>query len=129
LVCVLIFPKLTRFPRCDLVSLCRHRLPGPLLNSQGVAVSHSVYWLGYGLDDRGSILSRGWFSYAFHCVSMGSVPYLASYPMGTGGSFPGWGIKQPGREADHPPPSSAEVKNVCSYTSTHPIRLHSLVLN
>jgi hypothetical protein len=27
-------------------------------------------------------------------------------------------VKQPGREADHSPPSSAEVKNVWSYTST-----------
>jgi hypothetical protein len=30
--------------------------------------------------------------------------------MGTGGSFPG-GKARPGRDADHPPPSSAEVKN------------------
>jgi hypothetical protein len=28
------------------------------------------------------------------------------------------GIKRPGREADHSPPSSAEVKNAWSYTST-----------
>jgi hypothetical protein len=28
------------------------------------------------------------------------------------------GIKRPGREADHSSPSSAEVKNVWSYTST-----------
>jgi hypothetical protein len=28
------------------------------------------------------------------------------------------GVKQPGREADHSPPSSAEVKNWWSYTST-----------
>jgi hypothetical protein len=27
------------------------------------------------------------------------------------------GVKRPGREADHSPPSSAEVKNVWSYTS------------
>jgi hypothetical protein len=27
------------------------------------------------------------------------------------------GVKRPGREADHPPPSSAEVKNAWSYTS------------
>jgi hypothetical protein len=27
------------------------------------------------------------------------------------------GVKQPGRETDHSPPSSAEVKNVWSYTS------------
>jgi hypothetical protein len=48
----------------------------------------------------------------------------ASYPMGTGGSFPG--VKRPGREADHSPPSSAEVKNSWSYTSTPPIR-HGVV--
>jgi hypothetical protein len=53
--------------------------------------------LGYGLDDRGS-----------------------------GVRFPAWvpgalslGVKRPrGREADHSPPSSAEVKNTWSYTST-----------
>jgi hypothetical protein len=28
------------------------------------------------------------------------------------------GVKRPGREADHSPPSSAEVNNVWSYTST-----------
>jgi hypothetical protein len=30
------------------------------------------------------------------------------------------GVKWPGREADHSPPSSAEVKNAWSYTSTPP---------
>jgi len=29
-------------------------------------------------------------------------------------------IRQPGHEADHPSPSSADVKNVSSYTSTLP---------
>jgi hypothetical protein len=36
--------------------------------------------------------------------------------MGTGVSF--LGVKRPGRDADHSPPSSAEVKNAWSYTST-----------
>jgi hypothetical protein len=39
------------------------------------------------------------------------------------------GIKRPGREADHLPPSSAEVNNTWSYTSTNPIRLHGVVLS
>jgi hypothetical protein len=39
------------------------------------------------------------------------------------------GVKRPGREADHTPPSSAEVKNVWSYTSTPPIRLDGVVLS
>jgi hypothetical protein len=42
--------------------------------------------------------------------------------MGTGGSY------RQGREADHSPPSSAEVKNAWSYTSTPPIFLHGVVL-
>jgi hypothetical protein len=33
---------------------------------------------------------------------------------------PSWGVKQPGCEVDGWPLSSAEVKNDCSYTSTHP---------
>jgi hypothetical protein len=37
--------------------------------------------------------------------------------------------KQPGREADHSPPSSAEVKNAWSYTSTLPISFHGVVLS
>jgi hypothetical protein len=37
-------------------------------------------------------------------------------------------VKRPGREADHSSPSSAEVKNAVSYTSTPPIRLHGVVL-
>jgi len=39
------------------------------------------------------------------------------------------GLKRPRREAYHSPPSSAEVKNAWSYTSTLPVRLHSVVLN
>jgi len=30
------------------------------------------------------------------------------------------GVKRPGREGDHSPPSSAEIKNAWSYTSTPP---------
>jgi hypothetical protein len=39
------------------------------------------------------------------------------------------GVKWPGCEADHSPPSSAEAKNAWSYTSTPPIRLHGVVLS
>jgi hypothetical protein len=38
-------------------------------------------------------------------------------------------VKWPGREADHSPLSSAEVKNAWSYTSTPPIRLYGVVLS
>jgi hypothetical protein len=39
------------------------------------------------------------------------------------------GIRRPGREAHHSPPSSAEAKNAWTYTSTPPIRLHGVVLS
>jgi hypothetical protein len=43
-----------------------------------------------------------------HRVQTGSETQLASYPASTRGSFPR--VKRPGREHDHSPPSSAEVK-------------------
>jgi hypothetical protein len=39
------------------------------------------------------------------------------------------GVKRPVPEADHSPPSSAEVKNAWSYTSTPPILLHGMVIS
>jgi hypothetical protein len=67
--------------------------------------------LGYGLNDRGSGLrfpaGAGNLS-LHHCVQNGSEAHPVSYPMGTSGIFPG--SKAAGREADHTPPFSAEVK-------------------
>jgi hypothetical protein len=37
------------------------------------------------------------------------------------------GVKRPRREADHSPPSSAEVKNAWRYTFTPSIHLHGVV--
>jgi hypothetical protein len=39
------------------------------------------------------------------------------------------GVQQQGREADHSPQSSVEVKNAWSYTSSPLIRLHGVVLS
>jgi hypothetical protein len=50
-----------------------------------------------------------------HHVQNGSGTHPASYPMGTRDFSVG--VKRPRREADHSPPSSAEVKNAQSYTS------------
>jgi hypothetical protein len=60
---------------------------------------------GYGLDGPG-IESR-WGARFFAHVQTGPGAQPASCTMGTG-SFPG--VKRPGRGADHPPPSSAEVR-------------------
>jgi hypothetical protein len=44
------------------------------------------------------------------CVQTGSEVHPASCTMGTGGPFPE-AKARPRRDADHSPPSSAEVKN------------------
>jgi hypothetical protein len=67
--------------------------------------------LGYGLEDRGSRVrfpaGTGNFS-LHHCVQDGSGAHSASYPMLPGALS--LGVKRPGREADHSPPSSVGVK-------------------
>jgi hypothetical protein len=66
----------------------------------------------YGLDDKAIEVRfpTGVEDFSSSpCVQTGSGAHPASYPMGTGGSFPG-SKARPGRDADHSPPSSAEVK-------------------
>jgi hypothetical protein len=62
-----------------------------------------------------------------HRIQNSSRAHPASYPTGTRALS--LGVKRPGHEADHSLPSSAEVKNAWSYTSTPPIRLHDVVLS
>jgi hypothetical protein len=38
-------------------------------------------------------------------------------------------LKRPGREADHSPTTTVQVKKTWTYTSTPPIRLHGVVLS
>jgi hypothetical protein len=67
----------------------------------------------YGLDDRaiGVRSSAGVKDFSCSlCVQTGSGAHPASCTMSTGGPFPG-GKARPGRDADHSPPSSAEVEN------------------
>jgi hypothetical protein len=67
----------------------------------------------YGLDDRTigvrSLAGAKDFSSCLF-VQTGSGAHPASSPMGTGGPFSG-GKARLGRDADHSPPSSAEVVN------------------
>jgi len=80
--------------------------------------------LGYGLDDRGFEFRQRLGIFLFTTCS-GVHP--DSYLMGTRGSFPGG--KAAGFDADHTPPSSAEAKNVSSYTSAPPVRLHGVAMS
>jgi hypothetical protein len=65
----------------------------------------------YGLDDRAirvrSPAGANDFSSSL-CVQTGSGAHPASCTMGTGGPFPRDKVR-PGRDADHSPPSCAEV--------------------
>jgi hypothetical protein len=66
----------------------------------------------YGLDDRAigvrSPAGAKDFSYSLF-VQTGSAAHPASCTMGTSGPFRG-AKARPGRDADHSPPSSAEVE-------------------
>jgi hypothetical protein len=67
----------------------------------------------YGLDDRaiGVRYPAGAEDFtSILCVQTSSGAHPASCTMGTGGPFPG-GKARPERDADHSPPSSAEVVN------------------
>jgi hypothetical protein len=66
----------------------------------------------YGLDDQAIEVRSPTGAEDFSsspCVQTGSGAHPASYPVGTGSPFP-WSKARPGRDADHSPPSSAEVK-------------------
>jgi hypothetical protein len=78
------------------------------LNSRSRGSSVSIM-SDYGLDDWGSILTEAEDFSSSLCIQTGSGAHPASCRMGTGGPFPG-GRAWPGRDADHSPPSSAEVK-------------------
>jgi hypothetical protein len=54
-----------------------------------------------------------------HVFQTKSGPHLASYKMRTRVFFSP-GVKRPRREADHSPPTTAEVRNIWMYTSTPP---------
>jgi hypothetical protein len=92
--------------------------------------SSVVIALGYGLDDRDSRVrvpaGAGNFSLN-HRVQNGSGPTQPPIQWVPGALS--LGLKRPGRESDHSPPFSAEVKNEWSYTSTPLIRLLGVVLS
>jgi hypothetical protein len=86
--------------------------------------------LGYGLDDRGS---RARF-----LVGAGNFLFTTASRTALGPAQPPiqWvignlslGVKRLGREADHSPPSSVEVKECMELYLHSPIRLHGVVLS
>jgi hypothetical protein len=77
-------------------------------NEEFFSVDVFYVWIGvvqsvvsdYRLDDWGSIPGRGRGFFLLACVQTGTEAHPASYPMSTGGLFPG-GKARPGRDADH----------------------------
>jgi hypothetical protein len=65
--------------------------------------------MAYGLDSRDSISGGQEKFCSLQSVETGSGAHPVPYAMGAEGSFPG--VKRPGRETEHSPPSSAEDKN------------------
>jgi hypothetical protein len=85
------------YPHLNNTSLSNIREPGSLSRySDGLRAGRP------GFDSR-----QGKEFSLLYSVQTGSWTHPASYPMGTGGSLPG--VKRPKSEADHSPPSSAEV--------------------
>jgi hypothetical protein len=101
-----------------------------IFGGEWAVIAQSVQRLGYVLDDRGSRIQlpgrAGNFS-LHHRVQNGSGVHQASYRMGIRGSFPD--VKRPGREADHLPPSSVQVKRWVELYLHSPILLHGVVLS
>jgi hypothetical protein len=93
-------------------------------------IAQSVYRQGYGLHDWGSRVRfperAGNFllTTASRTVLRPTQPPIQWAP----GALAS-GVKRPGREANHSPPSSAEVKNAWNYASTPLIRLHGVELS
>jgi hypothetical protein len=73
---------------------------------------------------------ESWYGQDFsplEVIQTSSGAHPASYPMGSGAPTPG--VKQPGSEPDHSPPTSAEVKNMWIYKSTRTYIYHDVVFN
>jgi uncharacterized membrane protein len=79
-------------------------------NAQRYSTGLRAWWLEVRV-----LAGAGIFS-LHHWVRPCSGVHTASYPMGTSGSFPG--VRRPGCEADHSPPSSSRAKSAWSYTSS-----------
>jgi hypothetical protein len=87
-------------------------------NTNLLQSSRGVYWLGCGVNDRGTDVC---FPVSAEIISLRRSVYIDSgedpvpYRMGTGTSFSK--LKRPGRETDFSLPCSVQVKSTRSYTS------------
>jgi hypothetical protein len=90
---ICITKKLVFFPCLYMIILYERGSSGSIVSDYGLDDRAIKVWFSTGAEDFSSNLS----------VQTGSGAHPASYP------FPG-GKARPGRDADHSPPSSCEVK-------------------
>jgi hypothetical protein len=88
----------------------------------------SIFRISYGMGDRRFEYRQGMGIFLFTIVSRPTLGPKKPPTQWVPGALT-LGLKRLGREADHSPPSTIDVKNVCSYTSVPPIRLHGVVLS
>lgn len=91
------------------------------INNARIKESILIFWLGCRIGNRGFVIcfpagSRG--RSFLPMVKTGSRAHSAFYSVGVKSSSPG--DKRPWSDASHSPPSSADVKNNWSCTSTTP---------
>ena len=91
------------------------------LVSSGAGIAQSVQWLAMSWKVRGSNPGGGEIFRTYPDLPLPTRPPVQWVP---GLS---WGQRWPGRDADHPPPSSSEVMKEWSYTSTPPLGSCSLL--
>jgi hypothetical protein len=87
----------------------------------------SVVWLwatSWMIEFRVTVRARNFFFTTASRLTLGPTQSPIQWVPGA----LSLGVKRPGREAGHSPPSSAEAMNVWSYISTPPISLHDVVL-
>jgi hypothetical protein len=113
-------------PTCDNVKNARS-------NTSTLAIHRKLGWacgiaLGCGVDDGGFDSRQG---LGIILLTTASGPALGSTqpPVQWVPGDLSYGVKRPGREPDHWPPSCAKVKNARNFISTLSIRLHVVVLS
>jgi hypothetical protein len=116
-----------------LVTCCVHLILLDLITLIifGQLVYSSVYIaLGYGLDDRGSRVRfpAGARNFLFTTASRTALE-PTQFPIQWVPEALSLGVKRPGREADHSPPSSAEVEEYVELYLHSSLRLHGVVLS
>lgn len=99
-----------------------------IFSVMGTRVVKSVLWLRWSVDDPELISQQGQEFFLCSKTSrqaLGSIQPLIQWITGTLSS----GIKRPGRQVFHSPPSTFKVKNRRSCTSTPLTCLHSMYRN